>query len=130
MPRIVCLEGCTNFRDLGGYHTADGRRVRHGLVFRSAHLGGLTQADRQVIAGLGVRTVVDLRGLSEAAETPHALEGLGAEIMALFARLHESGNTIVLVTHEADVAAYAHRTLHLRDGQVEKDVRERVAVSS
>jgi putative ABC transport system ATP-binding protein len=47
----------------------------------------------------------------------------GVEIMALFARLHESGNTIVLVTHEADVAAHAHRTIHIRDGQVEKDVR-------
>jgi putative ABC transport system ATP-binding protein len=43
--------------------------------------------------------------------------------MALFARLHEAGNTIVLVTHEADIAAYAHRSIHLRDGQVEKDVR-------
>ena len=48
----------------------------------------------------------------------------GMEIMALFARLHEAGNTIVLVTHEADVAAYAHRTVHVRDGQVEKDVRQ------
>jgi putative ABC transport system ATP-binding protein len=47
----------------------------------------------------------------------------GLEIMGLFARLHESGNTIVLVTHEADVAAYAHRAIHIRDGQVEKDVR-------
>jgi putative ABC transport system ATP-binding protein len=47
----------------------------------------------------------------------------GVEIMGLFARLHEGGNTIVLVTHEADVAAYAHRTIHIRDGQVEKDVR-------
>ena len=47
----------------------------------------------------------------------------GTEIMALFARLHESGNTIVLVTHEADVAAHAHRTIHVRDGKVEKDVR-------
>jgi len=46
----------------------------------------------------------------------------GVEIMALFARLHETGNTIVLVTHEADVAAYAHRTISIRDGQVEKDV--------
>lgn len=46
----------------------------------------------------------------------------GAEIMGLFARLHESGNTIVLVTHEADVAAHARRSIHLRDGQVEKDV--------
>jgi putative ABC transport system ATP-binding protein len=46
----------------------------------------------------------------------------GVEIMALFARLHEAGNTIVLVTHEPDVAAYAHRSIHIRDGQVEKDV--------
>jgi putative ABC transport system ATP-binding protein len=48
----------------------------------------------------------------------------GAEIMALFKRLHEAGNTIVLVTHEADVAAFAHRIVHLRDGQVEKDVTQ------
>jgi putative ABC transport system ATP-binding protein len=47
----------------------------------------------------------------------------GAEIMALFARLHETGNTIVLVTHEAEVAAFAHRTIFVRDGQIEKDIR-------
>ena len=47
----------------------------------------------------------------------------GTEIMALFERLHKSGNTIVLVTHEPDVAAHAHRAIHIRDGQVEKDVR-------
>ena len=46
----------------------------------------------------------------------------GVEIMSLFARLHESGNTIILVTHEADIAAHAHRVIYLRDGQVEKDV--------
>jgi putative ABC transport system ATP-binding protein len=48
----------------------------------------------------------------------------GAEIMALFSRLHEAGNTIVLVTHEADIAAFAHRSIHLRDGQIEKDIRQ------
>jgi len=47
----------------------------------------------------------------------------GSEIMGLFERLHKAGNTIVLVTHEADIAAYAHRTIHLRDGQVENDIR-------
>ena len=47
----------------------------------------------------------------------------GIEIMGLFERLHAAGNTIILVTHEADVAAYAHRAIHIRDGQVEQDVR-------
>ena len=47
----------------------------------------------------------------------------GNEIMGVFERLHGTGNTIVIVTHEAEIAAYAHRTIHIRDGQVEKDVR-------
>jgi putative ABC transport system ATP-binding protein len=51
----------------------------------------------------------------------------GAEIMALFERLHASGNTIVLVTHEADIAAFAHRTIHLRDGKIEQDVLKQTA---
>ena len=48
----------------------------------------------------------------------------GIEIMALFARLHETGNTIIVVTHEPDIAAYAHRVISIRDGQVEKDYRQ------
>ena len=47
----------------------------------------------------------------------------GEEIMALFARLHGGGNTIIVVTHEPDIAAHAHRVIHIRDGQVEKDVK-------
>ena len=50
----------------------------------------------------------------------------GNEIMALFAKLHSAGNTIILVTHEADIAAYARRAIHLRDGQIEKDVQQPV----
>jgi putative ABC transport system ATP-binding protein len=49
----------------------------------------------------------------------------GEEIMALFARLHESGNTIILVTHEADIAAHAHRIIRLRDGKIERDEKTR-----
>jgi putative ABC transport system ATP-binding protein len=48
----------------------------------------------------------------------------GIEIMALFARLHETGNTIIVVTHEPDIAAYAHRVISIRDGEVEKDYRQ------
>jgi putative ABC transport system ATP-binding protein len=49
----------------------------------------------------------------------------GNDIMALFARLHEQGNTIVLVTHEHDIAVHAHRVIHIRDGKVEKDEQVR-----
>ena len=48
----------------------------------------------------------------------------GVEIMALFARLHQAGNTIIVVTHEPDIAAYAHRVIAIRDGEVAKDVRQ------
>jgi len=47
----------------------------------------------------------------------------GEEIMGLFARLHRDGNTIILVTHENDVAKHAHRVIHIRDGRVESDER-------
>jgi putative ABC transport system ATP-binding protein len=49
----------------------------------------------------------------------------GEEIMALFARLHQQGNTIILVTHEPDIALHAHRVIRLRDGKIEKDERTR-----
>ena len=45
----------------------------------------------------------------------------GDEIMGLFERLHQEGNTIVLVTHELDIAMHAHRVIHIRDGKVERD---------
>ena len=49
----------------------------------------------------------------------------GAEIMALFDRLHHEGNTIVLVTHEHDIAEYAHRVIHFKDGKVAGDERKK-----
>ncbi len=80
-PHVVPLEGGSNFRDLGGYRTSDGRRIRRGLVFRSAHLGNLTDQDRRTLGGLGLRTIVDLRGVSEAAETPHRIDGLSCRVI-------------------------------------------------
>lgn len=45
----------------------------------------------------------------------------GEEIMRLFERLHEEGHTIILVTHERDIAQHAHRTIFIRDGKIESD---------
>ena len=50
----------------------------------------------------------------------------GEEIMRLFHTLHEKGNTIILVTHERDIAEHAHRTIHIRDGRIESDTRNAV----
>jgi putative ABC transport system ATP-binding protein len=49
----------------------------------------------------------------------------GEEIMQLFERLHEKGHTIILVTHERDIAQHAHRTIHIRDGRIESDERRK-----
>jgi putative ABC transport system ATP-binding protein len=46
------------------------------------------------------------------------------EILALFERLHGMGNTIILITHEPEVSEYAHRVIHLRDGEIAEDVRQ------
>ena len=51
----------------------------------------------------------------------------GEDIMALFSRLHEAGNTILLVTHEHDIAAHARRIIHVRDGRIERDEKIGVA---
>lgn len=73
--RIIELEGCFNFRDIGGHHTDDGRSVRWGRLFRSDALHHLTDADlRRVRDELGIRIVVDLRSSAErAGEIPTSL---------------------------------------------------------
>lgn len=66
--RHLNLQGASNFRDLGGYLTADGRITRWRQLFRSNHLGHLTAADIEVVRSLGVRSAFDFRGLDERAE--------------------------------------------------------------
>jgi protein-tyrosine phosphatase len=64
--RQVKLDGQANFRDLGGYRTSDGRSVKWGLIYRSGQLNELSDADLSKLKGLNIRTVIDLRGSSEA----------------------------------------------------------------
>ncbi|MFI8512505.1 tyrosine-protein phosphatase [Streptomyces sp. NPDC085460] len=59
--RQIPLQGAVNVRDLGGYRTLDGERVRHGLVYRADHLGKLTDADLTTLGGLGLSRAIDFR---------------------------------------------------------------------
>lgn len=71
------LEGCLNFRDLGGHVSADGRTVRHGCLFRSGELCDLTPGDQSVLRRLGIKVVVDLRSAEEQVLRPNSLpEGI------------------------------------------------------
>jgi putative ABC transport system ATP-binding protein len=92
-----------------------------GMAERSHHKPNeLSGGQRQRVAI--ARALVNRPSIILADEPTGNLDSqTGVEIMALFDRLHEQGNTIVLVTHEHDIAEYAHRVIHIRDGQVFSD---------
>jgi putative ABC transport system ATP-binding protein len=87
------------------------------MLHKPSELSG-GQRQRVAIA----RALVNHPSILLADEPTGALDtATGNDIMALFAKLHTEGNTIVLVTHEHDIAMHAHRIIHIRDGKVEKD---------
>lgn len=75
--RHLRFEACFNFRDLGGYETTDGLRVRWGTLFRSDSLESLSEGDLALLRTLGLRTAVDLRSSAEQARGPARLADLG-----------------------------------------------------
>ncbi|MGA2212908.1 MAG: ABC transporter ATP-binding protein [Bryobacteraceae bacterium] len=84
----------------------------------------LSGGQRQRVAV--ARALVNNPSILLADEPTGALDSVtGNDIMLLFDRLWQQGNTIVLVTHEADIAMHAHRVIHIRDGKVEKDEKIR-----
>ena len=72
--RHLNLQGASNFRDLGGYRTVDGRSVRWRQLFRSNHLGHLTESDVAIVRGLKLRSAFDFRGIEERKAAICALE--------------------------------------------------------
>ena len=70
LTRLLPLEGGHNFRDLGGYETADGRRVKWGKIFRSGVMSDLTDADFTYLNRHGIRVVCDFRSTDERGSEP------------------------------------------------------------
>lgn len=100
--RLVPLEGTMNFRDLGGYLTGGGRRVRWGLLYRSDAFGSTTERDRDYLVALGVQAVHDFRHSSERERNPNllpdgmafhswAIGGDAAEVFDLVEFMRERG---------------------------------------
>jgi putative ABC transport system ATP-binding protein len=111
----------------GGYGSTERKRMaseaieRVGLTDRVHHKPNeLSGGQRQRVAI--ARALVTHPSILLADEPTGNLDTrTGEEIMQLFDALHREGNTIILVTHEEDIAAHAHRAIRLRDGNVERD---------
>ncbi len=71
--RVLTVDGVINIRDMGGYHTADGRRMRTGLVYRAGALGNLTVTGLEQLQKMGIKLVCDLRSEEEEVAAPDKL---------------------------------------------------------
>lgn len=94
--RVVALAGGHNFRDIGGYPTADGRTVAWGRVFRSGTMVALSDADHLHLNTLGLRVICDLRSTRERDRRPSRLPSDAS--FEVWFREHET-STADLVTH-------------------------------
>lgn len=129
MPRTSALDNVALPMVYAGYSKAD-RNARAtevltqvGLSDRMEHKSNeLSGGQRQRVAI--ARALVNNPSIILADEPTGNLDSkTSVEIMNLFNEIHANGNTVILVTHEEDIAAYAHRIIRLRDGMIEKDER-------
>jgi len=81
--RHLNLAGASNFRDLGGYRTRDGRTVRWRQIFRSNHLGHLTEADIEILRPLGLKSAFDFRGTEERVAAICGLAGIAVHSLPI-----------------------------------------------
>ena len=136
LPRVLALAGASNVRDLGGWRTADGRRVRFGRVFRGAALDQLTDADGAALTAGGIGIVADLRGTAERVRAPSRLPpgiavcslpiepSAGASLRDIAATRVATGEDVMDVLRRAYVAYaldWAHRYRALFDLLLRED---------
>jgi protein-tyrosine phosphatase len=114
--RHLNLAGASNFRDLGGYLTRDGRTVRWRQIFRSNHLAHLTSDDAAILRALGVKSAFDFRGATERAEalcglseiTVHSLPVEPTVVASL--RAIAAGGTPLTADHAVEVMRDSYRS--------------------
>mgnify|MGYP005863601661 CR=1 FL=1 len=131
MPRTTALDNVALPMVYAGYSKND-RNNRATEVLTQVGLGDrmdhkpnqLSGGQRQRVAV--ARALVNKPAMILADEPTGNLDSkTSIEIMNLFDEIHANGNTVVLVTHEEDIAAHAHRIIRLRDGVIESDVKNR-----
>lgn len=116
--RLLPLEGGRNFRDMGGYETADGQRVRWGQLYRSGVMDGLTPADYDYLSDLGIKVVCDLRTAQERSAEPTKWAAGDADYLffpdpvsgdpAGFMSVFQSPDVTPEAVREAMAEGYAH----------------------
>jgi protein-tyrosine phosphatase len=105
--RVLPFEGASNFRDLGGYPGRGGRPVRWRRLFRSAHLGKLTAADRALLQRLGVVRAFDFRGVDERAGEPYQWPGLQQHSLSIEPSVVQRMQDMLAAGERLDAAAAA-----------------------
>lgn len=127
LPKLTALQNVELPLVYAGVHKHD----RHDRAKQALHKVGLTErmehkptelsgGQRQRVAI--ARALVSKPGILLADEPTGALDSkTGDEIMELFEDLHKEGNTIILITHEQEIADYAHRTIYIKDGRIHSD---------
>lgn len=130
MPRYTAMENVALPLVYAGASRAD-REARAREVLKQVGLGDRMDHRPNELSGGQRQRVAVARALVNRPDLLLADEPTGnldtktsVEIMALFDEIHAAGNTVVLVTHEEDIAAYAHRVVRLRDGVVSADERK------
>lgn len=136
LPRLTALENVA----LTLVYAGISRKQRNDMameVLQKVGLGDRSHHKPNELSGGQIQRVAVARALVNNPSIILADEPTGNldtktsfEIMELFSQIHEGGNTVVLVTHEEDIANYAKRIIRLRDGIIEKDILKEAGVSA
>ncbi|WKL50317.1 ABC transporter ATP-binding protein [Flavobacterium pectinovorum] len=127
LPRTTALDNVALPMIYAGYSKSE-RTVRAEEVLKQVNLADRMDHQPNQLSGGQRQRVAIARALVNKPSIILADEPTGnldsktsVEIMKLFGDIHAQGNTVILVTHEEDIAAYAHRVIRLRDGLIESD---------